>query len=443
MAVNPNLDETHDPELTSWVESANKTGCDFPIQNLPFGIFKRRKGLDSPHAGIAIGDRILDLAVCLREGLLEGEAGRSAHACMGTSLNAFMEMGTAARRALRLEVSRLLRADSVVDEGTRERILISMGDAEMFLPAVIRDYTDFYASIHHATNVGSMFRPDNPLLPNYKWIPIGYHGRASSIVVSGTPVRRPCGQILAPESDVPARGPSRLLDYEGEVGFFVSHGNRLGETIPIQEAEDHLFGLCLVNDWSARDIQKWEYQPLGPFLAKSFATSLSPWIVTLEALAPFRVPSFKRAGGDPSPLAYLDDGDDRESGGIDLQVEVYLATESMRREGREPVLLSRAPFKEMYWTIAQMLTHHAGNGCNLQSGDLLASGTVSGPERGSRGSLLELTWRGSEPLKLSGGETRIFLQDGDEVIMRGFCAARNAVRIGFGECRGIVQPAFE
>jgi len=298
------------------------------------------------------------------------------------------------------------------------------------VPLVIRDYTDFYASIHHATNVGSMFRPDNPLLPNYKYVPIGYHGRASSVIVSGTPFSRPSGQIRDDASQDPSFGPSRRLDYEMEIGAFIGRGNRLGEPVTVESAEEHVFGLCIVNDWSARDIQTWEYQPLGPFLAKSFATSVSPWVVTLDALEPFRVPAFARAAGDPEPLPYL-----QPSGmGIDINVEVAIKTATMEK----PQRLSRGNFRDMYWTLAQLVAHHTSNGCNLQSGDLLASGTVSGESKESRGSLLELTWRGSEPIELPGGEKRTFLQDGDEVIMRAWCE-KDGLRVGFGECRGTVR----
>lgn len=318
------------------------------------------------------------------------------------------------------------------------------------------DYTDFYASVFHATNVGSMFRPDNPLLPNYKWIPVGYHGRASSVVPSGTPIRRPMGQ-LAPveEGGSPTYAPCKLLDYELELGVVVGRGNELGQTIPIGEAEDHILGVCLLNDWSARDMQKWEYQPLGPFLAKSFASSVSPYIVTMEALAPFRCPALARADGDPKPLPHLFDEGNQSQGGIDITLEVLIASKEMRDKGMEPVRLSKGSFKDMYWTIAQMLTHHASNGCNMQPGDLLGSGTISGPRRESRGCLLELTWDGDPfaepavvkpgsertPIELPTGEKRTFLADGDEVILKGYCEREGYRRIGLGECRGIIEPA--
>jgi fumarylacetoacetase len=312
----------------------------------------------------------------------------------------------------------------------------------MLLPAAVGDYTDFYASLHHATNVGRMLRPDNPLLPNYKWVPIGYHGRASSLVASGTAVRRPSGQTEPGAGETAPRfGPSRNLDYELEVGAFLGPGNALGCPIPLAEAEAHLFGLCLVNDWSARDMQKWEYQPLGPFLAKSFATTVSPWVVTLEALAPYRVPATPRPEGDPEPLPHLADEDDRVRGGFDLRLEVLLLTRAMRERGEAPFLVSGSNLKDLYWTLAQMVAHHSSNGCNLRPGDLIASGTVSGPTPEQRGCLLERTWRGSEPLSLPGGEARRFLEDGDEVILRGRCEREGVARIGFGECRGIVAAA--
>ena len=435
----PTPDSTHDPDLQSWVESAHEPETDFPIQNLPFGIYHRRGA--PARGGIAIGDQVLDVSTCLAEGLFEGAAAEAARHCAGSSLNALMSLGRPSWRALREQVSALLGTEGEGYEHFKRvgtAMLVPMSDVEMELPALVGDYTDFYASVHHATNVGSMFRPDNPLLPNYKWVPIGYHGRASSLVPSGAPVRRPRGQIKAPDEAAPRFAPSRSLDYESEVGVFVGPGNALGEPVPIARAEEQLFGICLVNDWSARDIQTWEYQPLGPFLAKSFATSVSPWVVTMEALAPFRVAPPARAGGDPAPLPYLMDAADRERGAVALTTEVWLRTRRMREAGAAPVRLTSAPFAGMYWTLAQMLTHHASNGCNLRPGDLLASGTVSGESKDSRGCLLELTWRGSEPVRLPGGEERKFLEDGDEVILRGHCSREGFARIGLGECRGEV-----
>jgi fumarylacetoacetase len=342
------------------------------------------------------------------------------------------------------ETSRELRTrltDLLSDAGARSRVeplLVKQSEVQMMLPAQIGDYTDFYASIYHATNVGKLFRPDNPLLSNYKWVPIGYHGRASSIVVSGTEIHRPNGQTKAPDAAEPVFGPSRSLDYELEVGFFVGTSMALGATIPLSEAERNIFGLCLVNDWSARDMQAWEYQPLGPFLAKNFATTISPWVVTMEALEPFRVPALKRPEGDPAPLEYLSDETDRRRGGFDVTLEVWLRTAKMRSAGTDAVRVSKCNLRDLYWTLGQMLTHHASNGCNLEPGDLLASGTVSGATEDSLGSLLEITQRGARPLVLPDGETRKFLENGDEVILRGYCEREGQVRIGFGECRGVL-----
>ncbi len=438
------LNATHDPALRSWVSSANAPGTDFPIQNLPFGVFRRRAEADC-RVGVAIGNQILDVEKSSSLGLFHGLAAEAGAACSGGTLNALMALSAAHQSALRAALSAQLAADATwyrSDPQLGLRLLTPISDVEMCLPATIGDYTDFYASVYHATNVGRLFRPDNPLLPNYKYVPIGYHGRASSIVVSGTPIRRPRGQIKDPQADIPVFARSHLLDYELEVGVFVGPGNELGQPIAIDAASTHIFGLCLLNDWSARDIQSWEYQPLGPFLAKSFATTLSPWVVTLEALAPFRRAAFTRPEGDPAPLPYLFSSADQLLGGLDLTLEVALLTEQMRAEGLEPVPVSRGSFADMYWTIAQLLTHHASNGCNLRPGDLLASGTVSGPVKDSRGCLLELTTRGDEPLILPTGESRRFLEDGDEVILRGYCERAGAVRIGFGECRGIVVSAL-
>jgi fumarylacetoacetase len=390
--------------------------------------------------GVAIGDAVLDVSA-LRAGLFDGLAKRAVAACTESSLNALMALDPECWGALRGRLSTLLDAgasDASANRRAVEPCLVAMRDVEMLVPAHIGDYTDFYASVFHATNVGGMFRPDNPLLPNYKHVPIGYHGRASSIVASGSPVRRPSGQTRADDAPAPSFGPTRMLDYEVEVGAFIGPGNPLGETIPVAGASEHLFGLCLVNDWSARDMQKWEYQPLGPFLAKNFATTVSPWVITLEALAPFRVPAFARPDGDPAPLPYLCDERDQQSGAFAITIETYLESAAMREAKVLPFLVSRVNFRDMYWTFAQMLAHHASNGCNLRPGDLIASGTVSGRERESAGCLLERTWRGTEPLPLPNGETRKFLEDGDAVVMRAFCEREGAVRIGFGECRGTV-----
>jgi fumarylacetoacetase len=437
------VDETHDPARASWVESAQGP-TDFPIQNLPFGVY-RRKGQDAAvRVGIAIGDQILDVVACRDQGRFTALAATAAEACAAPGLNQLMALGRPHWLELRRQVSTLLSTDALGLRSARrlpEGILVPMVETELLLPTEIGDYTDFYASVHHAGNVGRMLRPDNPLFPNYKWVPIGYHGRASSIVPSGTPVRRPRGQTKDPQADAPTVGPSAAMDYEMEVGCFVGPGNRLGTAVPIARAEEHLFGICLVNDWSARDIQLWEYQPLGPFLAKSFATTISPWVVTFEALEPFRVPALARPDGDPAPLPYLTSEADRGRGGIDLTVEVHLASAQMREQGVPPMRLSRGRFADLYWTVAQMFTHHTSNGCNLRPGDLFASGTVSGPTKEARGCLLEITWRGAEPIALPTGETRKFLADGDEVIMRGYCERPGAVRIGLGECRGVVTPS--
>jgi fumarylacetoacetase len=439
------VDDTHVAGLRSWVESAADPTTDFPIQNLPLGIFRPRGGDDPWRVGCAIGDQVLDVAECARAGLLSGEAARAGARCAAPALNGVMSLGSAARRALRLQLSLLLRDDT--DEGRRARrvgagFLHPTGGVELAVPAAIGDYTDFYASIDHATNVGRMLRPDQPLLPNYKWVPIGYHGRASSIVASGAPVRRPRGQSEGTGSGAPTVGPSARLDYEVEVGLFIGHGNSLGAPIAIAQAEDHIFGFCLVNDWSARDIQAWEYQPLGPFLGKNFATTVSPWIVTVEALEPYRVPAARRAAGDPAPLPYLSSPQNESRGGFAITVEAWLSTARMREDGRPAVRLSRGSLAGLYWTPAQLIAHHASNGCNLRPGDLLASGTVSGPTPESRGCLLERTWRGTEPISLPGGEVRRFLEDGDEVVLRAFCESEGAVRIGFGECAGIITPAL-
>ena len=439
MTSNMTLNPTHDPGRLSWIESANDPAADFPLQNLPYGVF--RKASDAaPRIGTAIGDQILDLFAAAEAELVTPTVHS---ACRQSTLNALMACGPVVWSDLRFRLSELLGADSCPGllRSKVERCLIPQADAEMLLPATIGGYTDFYASIFHATNVGSMLRPGQPLLPNYKWVPIGYHGRSSSIVVSGTPVRRPQGQLKPAESPFPVFGPCQNLDYELELGAFVGPGNASGERIPLAEAAGHLFGVVLLNDWSARDIQTWEYQPLGPFLAKNFATTISPWIVTMEALAPFRVPAFARPAGDPAPLPYLTDATDLAAGGLDLMLEVWLVTPRMRAAGMAPHRVSSGNFQQMYWTLAQMLTHHASNGCNLQPGDLLGSGTVSGATKASRGCLLELTWRGTEPLTLPGGEVRKFLQDGDEVILRGYGERAGARRIGLGECRGVVQPA--
>lgn len=463
----PHANDTHDPALKSWVESANDARTDFPIQNLPFIVFDRAPEVDRedfdeddappPAVGVAIGDYVLDLSVLHHRGMLGGTflAGAEGADLLYGSLNLLACMDPGDLLTLRRHLQKLLRHDNAAlrDKArVREEALVHMDEVAPLVPLLVENYTDFYASKFHATNVGAMFRPDNPLLPNYRHVPIGYHGRASSVVVSGTDIVRPRGQQSPPDADPgagPSFGPCRMLDYEMEMGVFVGQGNALFEPIPISDARRHIFGLCILNDWSARDMQKWEYQPLGPFLAKNFATSISPFVVTMDALEPFRVPGPRRDGDDPRPLDYLRGVGDM---GLDITVEVLLQSEQMRGKGLDPVTLSRGGMKDLYWTIDQILAHHASNGCNLMPGDLLGTGTISGPEKSSRGCLLELTWDGigpdgkpkpRAPVQLPTGESRTFLADGDEVIMRAYCEKPGLRRIGFGECIGRVLPAKE
>jgi len=431
------LNETHDPALASWVASANQADCDFPIQNLPFGVIRRAGSSESFRGGVAIGDQIVDLKALHQLQIVTGDAVAALEACTDATLNRFMAMGADAWSSLRAALSRLLRTDAT-DRSAIAAALLPQSSAEHALPAHIGDYTDFYASIHHATAVGRLFRPDNPLLPNYKWVPIAYHGRSSSIRVSGGFVQRPQGQLMPPGAEQPQLASSRRLDYEFEVGAFIGTGNALGMPVTIEQAERHVFGLCLLNDWSARDIQAWEYQPLGPFLAKNFATTISPWIVTMEALAPFRAP-WKRAPEEPQPLLYLDGIPVRAAGAIDMELEACIETDRMRREHAAPQSLSRSNFRHSYWTISQMVAHHTVNGCNLAPGDLFGSGTQSGPAASEAGSLLELTVGGKNPLTLASGETRTFLEDGDCVIFRAWCERAGHRRIGFGEARATIR----
>lgn len=456
------IDATHDPKLESWVESANDPETDFPIQNLPFVQWMDEARFETDgmvqRVGVAIGDMVLDLGeiadpllAVVDESLADPDLGSYDLA----NLFEFSGVGE-----IRKRISQLLEkgcAELRDNKELREKAMVSRSSIDPDFPCMIHDYTDFYASVHHATNVGSMFRPDNPLLPNYKWIPVGYHGRASSVVPSGTEIVRPKGQTApAADGEAPGFGPCKLLDYELEMGMIVGRGNELGDSISIEDAEDHILGMCLLNDWSARDMQKWEYVPLGPFLAKSFATTVSPYIVTMEALAPFRSPRFDRPAGDPQPLGHLDSDHDRAHGALDITLEVYIQSAEMKTKGLAPHRLSRGSFKDMYWTIAQMLTHHSSNGCNMQPGDLLGSGTVSGPTRDSRGCMLEISWDGdpfSNPpvaatgadrtaIELPSGEQRKFLADGDEIIIKGYCVREGFRRIGFGECRGVIAPAL-
>jgi fumarylacetoacetase len=434
------LNATHDPALRSWVESANAAGTDFPVQNLPFAAFRRAGSAESFRGGVAIGDSVLDLGALHALGLFDGLAREALALCTRPALNDFMAAGHQASGALRGALSAALRGGSPLAARLRP-LLILQSAAEYRVAARVGDFTDFYASIHHATAVGRLFRPDNPLLPNYKWVPIAYHGRASSVRVSGESFARPHGQVLPPGATRPELAATRRLDYELEVGMFVGRPNLPGSRVPLAEAEEHVFGLCLLNDWSARDVQAWEYQPLGPFLAKNFATTVSPWVVTLEALAPFRVP-WVRPAEEPPPLAYLDDPAQHREGALDIQLEVWLDTARMRAQGLMPQRLSHSSFRDSWWTVAQMLTHHTVNGCNLEPGDLIGSGTQSGPAASAAGSLLELTAGGRAPLALSGGETRTFLEDGDRVMLRGWCERAPYPRVGFGEAAATVLPAL-
>jgi len=414
-----------------WVDSAE--GSDFPIENLPLGIFsvgqRRRK------AGVAIGDYVLDL-----EGISDLLDEDWREDLSRPVLNGWLARGQAAQQMLRERLQELFTDERYRDDV--EPQLVGQTEARMHVPCLIGDYTDFYVGIHHATNVGKQFRPDNPLLPNYKYVPIGYHGRASSVRASGEPVIRPSGQRKAPDADAPEYGPSRRLDYELELGIWVGRGNELGSPIPIGEAAEHIAGYCLLNDWSARDLQAWEYQPLGPFLAKNFLTSVSAWIISPQALTPFRKPMPARPSGDPEPLPYLDDPADRQSGGVAIQLEVTLTTAQMRNAGAVPHVLSRGSADAaMYWSAAQIITHHSANGCNLQPGDLIGTGTLSTASATGLGSLLEISHGGKEPIELSTGEKRSFLEDGDEVTLKAWCEAEGAARIGFGECVGRVEAS--
>lgn len=426
------IDPTHDPKLQSWVKSANGHP-DFPIQNLPMGVFST--GVVGEHRiGVAVGDMVLDLKALSNTDLLDS------HWRLALSLetlNAWFAHGPADATALRNRLTELLSDEAW--RGRVEPMLVHHNSVTMHLPCHIGDYTDFYVGIHHAMNVGKQFRPDNPLLPNYKYVPIGYHGRASSVRVSGEPVARPSGQRKPPEADVPDYGPCRRLDYELELGIFIGKGNALGHTIPIDEAANHIAGYCLLNDWSARDLQAWEYQPLGPFLAKNFLTSISPWVVSPDALAPFRSAMPPRPEGDPAPLPYLTDADDQAHGALDIHLEVTLSTRAMRDADLPPHVLSKGDAAAaMYWSAAQIVTHHASNGCNLQPGDLIGTGTLSTAEESGWGSLLEISKGGKSPIALPSGETRSFLEEGDELTLKARCVREGSVSIGFGSCTGRV-----
>lgn len=429
-------------ELRSWVESANGHP-DFSLANLPLGVFSRDG--DAPRGGVAIGDFILDLGAACAAGLFDGPALDAAKAASASSLNAFFAQGAPARITLRGALLDLLGEGNTQRERLRalgETLLQPMARCQLHMPARVGDYTDFYVGIHHANNVGKLFRPDNPLLPNYKYVPIGYHGRASTIDVSGAPVRRPNGQTLPAGASEPVFGPSKRLDYELELGIWIGPGNARGEAIPIAAAADHVAGFCLLNDWSARDVQAWEYQPLGPFLSKSFATSVSPWVIMPEALQPFGCAQPARPQGDPQPLSYLFDERDQQQGALAIELEVLLLTAAMRESGLPAQRIALSSTQNMYWTVAQMVAHHSVNGCSLQPGDLFGSGTLSGPSADSCGSLLEVTEGGKQALQLQSGETRTFLEDGDEIILKARCSREGYPSIGFGECRGRVLPAL-
>ncbi|MEP6546601.1 MAG: fumarylacetoacetase [Gammaproteobacteria bacterium] len=438
------LNVTHDPRARSWLESANQIDCDFPIQNLPFAVFRRRGSAEPFRGGVAIGDQIIDLAALSQSDLFAAGAAAAGAAagigaCTQPSLNALMQLGSQVLSSTRRALFESLLAGSPL-QSVVQNCLMAQRDAEYSLPAQIGDYTDFYTSIYHATAVGRMMRPDHPLLPNYEWVPIGYHGRSSSIGVSGQCFRRPSGQRLAAGTGQPVVGPSRRLDYELELGVFVGAGNAAGAAIPMADAETHIFGMCLLNDWSARDLQAWEYQPLGPFLAKNFATTISPWIITLEALAPFRVP-YIRPEGAPAPLPYLDSPGNRDTGAIDIRLEALIQSAAMRERSDPPHRLSSTSYRHAFWTIGQLVTHHTVNGCNLRAGDLLGTGTQSGPTPPEAGSLLELSAGGSRAIQIGANEFRTFLEDGDTVNLRGWCEKSGAVRIGFGSAQGRVLPA--
>jgi fumarylacetoacetase len=421
----------------SWWSEANGHQ-DFPLHNLPLGIFNLAG--DAPRPGAALGEHILDLQAMDAAGLFNGLARQAVRACAGGSLNGLFELGPEPRRALRERLLALL-GEGATEQARVRPCLIPAQRCTLHLPVSVGDYTDFYVGIEHARNVGKLFRPSNPLLPNYKYVPIAYHGRASSVRVSGTPVRRPRGQALAPGASVPEYGPCARLDFELELGIWLGQGNAPGEPLPVASAGDHVAGFCLLNDWSARDLQAWEYQPLGPFLSKSFITTVSPWVITPEALEPFRCAQPARPEGDPAPLPYLWSELDQAHGALAVALEVLLHTPLMRQQGRAAERISISSTGHMYWTVAQMVAHHSANGCQLRPGDLFGSGTLSGPEPSQLGSLLEMTEGGARPLQLANGESRRFLEDGDEVILRARCHKQGVGSLGFGECRGRIIPA--
>lgn len=435
------LDHTHDPAARSWLASAQAEGCDFPVQNLPFAVFRGAGSSEAFRGGVAIGDQVIDLAALAEARTLDGLALQAARACAQPVLNDFFALGPTAWRALRQALFAALKegaAGATVD-AVRAGLRPQSG-VEFALPARIGDYTDFYTSIDHALNIGRLLRPDDPITPNFQWIPIAYHGRVSTLGVSGQQFHRPMGQTMAPGARAPSYGPCARLDYELELGIYIGQGNPAGEAIPLERAEKHIFGICLLNDWSARDIQFWEMAPLGPFLAKNFATTVSPWIVTMEALAPYRT-AWTRPADHPQPLAYLEGAANRDSGAIDIRLEVWLESERDRADGSGPSRLSGTSFRHQYWSVAQMVAHHTVGGCSLNPGDLFGSGTISGPGPGEAGAMIELTRGGQAPIALANGDPRGFLQDGDAVMLRGWCEKPGAARIGFGESRGTVLPS--
>jgi len=435
------INHTHDAKARSWVESANRSGSDFPIQNLPYAVFLRRQSAEAWRGGIAIGDEVVDLAALSHKGLLEGLAATAAAACSQSTLNAFFEMGPSAWQALRHGMFRLLGLDANAEEQRAVAgCLVPQSGVEYAVPVQIGDYSDYYTSIYHAENIGKLAGL-NTATPNFKWIPLAYHGRASSIGVSGQKFRRPLGQAKAPDAPAPILQPTQKLDYELELAIYVGKSNQMGQPVSVSDAEQHIFGIGLLNDWSARDIQFWEMAPLGPFLGKSFATTISSWIVSLEALAPFRLP-FERPARDPQPLPYLDDKTNRAAGAIDITLEVWLGSSKQRVQGDAAKRVSSTSFKHQYWTVAQMLAHHTINGCNLKVGDVLGTGTVSGPTISEAGALIELALNGAAPVNLATGEKRSFLEDGDTVALRGFCEKAGFARLGLGECLGEVLPAL-
>ena len=438
------INETHNPNLMSWVESANDPSTDFPIQNLPFGVFRRQGERDQkPTVGIAIGNMILDVTAAHEAGFYSGQAAEAAVSCHNDSLNPLMELGAAHWSALRAQTSALLQKDSEIGTVVQEKastILVTMDEVEMVLPVQIGDFTDFLTSIYHATNAGKIFEPDRPLGRNFEFLPRAYHGRSSTVILSGTPIPRPKGQIAVSRDEPPVYQPSTAFDYELEVGFYIGKPNNWGEPISVADAENHLFGLCLVNDWSARDIQGWEMQPLGPFLSKSTASTVSPWVITMEALAPFRRPVFTRAEDAPALLSHLYHPEDQKHGALDLNLEIHYSTEKMRQTGIDPARICHTSMKYLYWTPAQLVAHHTSNGCNMNIGDMFASGTVSGPTDAERGCMLELSWGCTKPYELPSGEKRCYVEDGDEVVMTGYCQRDGYRRIGLGECRSLILP---